>query len=51
VALEVSLPAGVLELLVCPADARACVPGGPTLAARKLTLTPGGTFDASLEWP
>jgi hypothetical protein len=49
--LEVSLPAGELDLLLCPADAGACLPGGRTLVQRRLTLAAGGSFQESVEAP
>jgi hypothetical protein len=51
IVIEADLPAGDLDLLVCPGDVPDCVPGGRTLAARKLTLTPGGKFRTSIQWP
>ena len=49
--LEMRLPPGEHELLVCAGDAATCLPGGPTLLQRTLSLTPGGSFQESIAGP
>jgi hypothetical protein len=47
---QMRVPAGDLDVLICAADARQCLPGA-TLVERRLTLTPGGSFQESIAVP
>jgi len=49
--LEMRLPAGELDLLICAADAAACLPGERTLVQRRLTLAPGASFQEAVAGP
>ncbi len=49
--LDMRLPPGEHTLLVCAGDAPKCLPGGPNLSERRVTLAPGGTFEETLAGP
>ncbi len=49
--LQVRLPPGEHDLLVCAANAETCLPGAGALSRQRLTLAPGETFQETLAGP